>query len=286
MAAPVVFDNIPVKDGSNFPEPSIDINMTEKYAEFDSTDKARIIPEITFKSHTFKVTEVALALVACVAVITCVALAAVVASKGTNSDSNATGSTSAQKGQVELCLTEMCLRSAAHVVGARNDSIKPCDNFYQYACGRYPRMSPLDPETSSKTVFSNLYWENEEKLKKIIEAPIVRSQEFSTERKLKHYFQSCTDLYLKERARGSPIISKIFPNIGGWYVLGNWDNTSWDFKAAFNKVSIDYWTAAFFTFRVATDWLDYTKRVIEVTSRARLSNKLHVIPLPKGSSYL
>ncbi|KAK3102558.1 hypothetical protein FSP39_012180 [Pinctada imbricata] len=236
--------------------------MTEKYSEFDGVDKAKILPDIKFSSYRFKTSEVALALVAIVAVITCVALAAVVASN--KKDNNEVGKTSAQQGANTVCLTETCLKSAAYVVSCRNESIKPCENFYQYACGRYPRIAPLDPETSSKTVYSTLYYENEEKLKKIIEAPIVRSQDFSAERKVKHFFESCTDTYLKERKKGSPVINKIFPNIGGWYVLGNWDGNNWDFNQAFRKVSIDYWTAAFYTFRIATDWLDNTKRVIEL----------------------
>ncbi|KAK3103083.1 hypothetical protein FSP39_016327 [Pinctada imbricata] len=238
--------------------------MTEKYAEFDNVDKAKILPDIQIKSYTFKVTEVALALVALVAVVTCVALAALVATKGTKDDSNAMGSTSAQTGGNALCLTETCLKSAAFVVAARNESVQPCDNFYKYACGRFSKVSPLDPETSSRTIISNMYYENEVKLKNIIESPIVRSQDYSAERKIKHFFQSCTDTYRKERAKGSPIINKIFPNIGGWYVLGNWQGENWDFQQAFRKVSIDYWTAAFYTFRVATDWNDYTRRVIEL----------------------
>ncbi|XP_061180117.1 endothelin-converting enzyme 1-like [Saccostrea echinata] len=238
--------------------------MTENYAEFGkSTDRSPIVPEVTIRSYSFRVTEIALGLVAFLAVVVCIVLGTMVSSgagNGTNSPS-----TSAQTGgQNQLCVSPPCLKSASYVVSNLNTSVQPCDNFYRYACGRFKTEHPLDSETSSITVYSNMYYHNEEKLKKILESPIVRSQDYSTERKLKHYFSSCTDTYRKERAKGTPLITKVINNIGGWYVLGTFSNTSFDFHTAFRKVSVDYWTAAFYTFRVATDWYDWHKRVIEL----------------------
>lgn len=237
--------------------------MTENYAEFGkSTDRSPIVPEISIRSYTFRVTEIALGLVAFLAVVVCIVLGSMVSSgAGGGSDSP---SASAQIGQNQLCVSPPCLKSASYVVSNLNTSVQPCDNFYRYACGRFKTENPLDPETSSITVYSNMYYHNEEKLKKILESPIIRNQDYSTERKLKHYFSSCTDTYRKERAKGSPLITKVINNIGGWYVLGTFNNNSFDFQNAFRKVSVDFWTAAFYTFRVTTDWYDWSKRVIEV----------------------
>lgn len=243
--------------------------MTENYAEFGkSTDRSPIVPEISIRSFTFRVTEIALGLVAFLAVVVCIILGSMVSSGVSNGSDSP--STSAQVGQNQLCVSPPCLKSASYVVSNLNTSVKPCDNFYKYACGRFKIENPLDPETSSRTVYSNMYYHNEEKLKKLLESPIVRSQDYSTERKLKHYFSSCTDTYRKERAKGSPLITKVINNIGGWYVLGTFNNNSFDFHNAFRKVSVDYWTAAFYTFRVATDWYDWHKRVIEVIFRFSL----------------
>lgn len=239
--------------------------MTESYAEFGkSTEHSPIVPEITIRSYTFRVTEIALGLVAFLAVVVCVVLASMVSS-GSGSDGNSPSSSAQTGGQNQLCVTPPCLKSASYVVSNLNTTIHPCNNFYQYACGRFKTENPLDPETSSITVYSNMYYHNEEKLKKILESPVVRDQEYSTERKLKHYFSSCIDTYRKERARGTPLITKVINNIGGWHVLGTFSNSTFDFQRAFRKVSVDYWTAAFYTFRVVTDWYDWHKRVIEVT---------------------
>jgi hypothetical protein len=68
------------------------------------------------------------------------------------------------------------------------------------------------------------------------------------------FVSSCTNTYLKERAKGYPFLTKILPNTGGWYVLGTWNSTTWNMQDAMEKVHVDYWTNALFTFRVATDW--------------------------------
>uniref|UniRef100_A0A8W8N6L6 Neurotransmitter-gated ion-channel ligand-binding domain-containing protein n=1 Tax=Magallana gigas TaxID=29159 RepID=A0A8W8N6L6_MAGGI len=117
--------------------------MTENYAEFGkSTERFPIVPEISIRSFTFRVTEIALGLVAFLAVIVCIILGSMVSS-GVDNGSNSP-STSAQVGQNQLCVSPPCLKSASYVVSNLNTSVKPCDNFYKYACGRFKIENPLD----------------------------------------------------------------------------------------------------------------------------------------------
>lgn len=228
--------------------------MAEDYKQFDSpvSDKIPIVPSLVKKVTSIKLEELVLILALSVVSITCIVFIILYSVGG--------------KPNVveELCVTAPCLKSASYVVRNMNKSVNPCTNFYKYACGGFQINNPLDSETYSKTVYSKLYYENEEKLKKILEAPVIDRNQDSAEKKVKDMFASCTNTYYKERAKGYPLLKKVFPSTGGWYVLGTWNNSTWDMQTALEKVTVDFWTSALFTFRVITDWGNTNKRVLEV----------------------
>lgn len=243
--------------------------MAENYKEFDKSDTSPIIPEIRISTYSFRVREIILAVVSIVAVIACLVLIALVASNS-KSDENVSSVSSAQKAIRTLCTDASCLKAASYGVSNMNTSVNPCDNFYQYACGNYPTLNPLNPDVSQRTIFWNLYYENEDKLRTLLEAPATRTSSWSAEKKLKDFFMSCIDDYGKMKTGGKTFIDKVVQPLGGWDVLNTFDQESFSFQNSLQKSSIDFWTAVLFTFRVATDRYDRSNRVIEVSYRLDL----------------
>ena len=249
----------------NYGSPAPETNMVENYREFDKSDTSPIIPEIRISSYSFRIREIILGVVSVVFMVTCLILVAIVA-KNSNSDSLAinSGKTSAQIAVNTMCTEPGCLKAAAYAVANMNQSVNPCNDFYQYACGNYPNKNPLDPDVNQRTVFWNLYYDNEDRLRTILEQAPVRTSSFSSERKLKDFFMSCIDDYGKMNAGGRVFIEKIIQPLGGWDVINTFNNQTFDFQRNLEKTSIEFWTAALFTFRIVTDPYDRPNRVIEV----------------------
>ena len=243
-----------------------DNDMAENYREFDKSDTSPIIPEIRIKSYTFRIREILLGVVSVVALVTCLVLVAIVAKDHASAGSaNKAGMTSAQVAVNSLCIDPPCLKSAAYAVSNMNTSVKPCDNFFQYACGNFQKEYPLDPDFDQRTVFWDLYYDNEDKLRTILEQSPVRQSSFSAEKKVKDFFVSCIDDYGKMKAGGKVFIDKIVEPLGGWDVLNTFNASTFDFQSNLEKTSIEFWTAALFTFRVRTDPYERSRRIIEVS---------------------
>lgn len=58
-----------------------------------------------------------------------------------------------------LCLTESCITVASVVMGGLDQSVDPCKDFYNFACGGWMKSNPLPEGKSRWGTFSNL-WEH------------------------------------------------------------------------------------------------------------------------------
>uniref|UniRef100_A0A672FE20 Membrane metallo-endopeptidase-like 1 n=1 Tax=Salarias fasciatus TaxID=181472 RepID=A0A672FE20_SALFA len=97
--------------------------------------------------------------------------------------------TSAVKGNESVCTTADCVTAAARLLQNMDDSVKPCDNFYQYACGGWLERHVI-PETSSRhSIFDILRDKLEIVLKGVLET--TNEQDRDAIRKAKVLYSSC-----------------------------------------------------------------------------------------------
>uniref|UniRef100_A0A1B6F4Q7 Peptidase M13 N-terminal domain-containing protein n=1 Tax=Cuerna arida TaxID=1464854 RepID=A0A1B6F4Q7_9HEMI len=162
-----------------------------------------------------------------------------------------------------ICETDDCKKTADRILAYMDPSVRPCDDFYKFACGKFLESAELRDDTTQNSSFTQVNDILEDQLKAIVfEEP--RSDEPYPYRTMKHLFSLCLDED-KIDARGvSPALSRL-EAAGGWPVLGNWSEFGWSFldtEIRLRNLSIG--GGSLFQISVSIDAKNTSKRVIEI----------------------
>ncbi|KAL1776596.1 membrane metallo-endopeptidase-like 1 isoform X1 [Sigmodon hispidus] len=123
----------------------------------------------------------------------------------------------------DVCITPGCVLAAARILQNMDTSKKPCNNFYQYACGGWLQRHVI-PETNSRySVFDILRDELEVILKGVLEDSTVKDR--PAIEKAKILYRSCMNESVIEKRDSKPLLN-ILDVVGGWPVaMDKWTET-------------------------------------------------------------
>lgn len=166
-----------------------------------------------------------------------------------------------------VCLTPGCIHAASRALENIDDSVEPCDDFYNYACGNFIKKTLIPDEKVSVNTFSIIGDKLQEQLRALIseKAAPNDSKPFILAKDL---YKACMNKSLIEERGLKPLVD-ITNELGGWPVVtgDRWDDKSeWTWIEAvkdFRKVgySMDY----IFDFSVGIDLKNSTSRTIDVS---------------------
>lgn len=146
-----------------------------------------------------------------------------------------------------------------------DQSVEPCDDFYQFACGKFLKTTSIPDDKSSVTSFTVISDILQGQLRTMIEDPI-KPNEPKPFTLLKKLYKVCMNKTAIE-TDGLKTMKTILKDLGGWPVLDgdDWNAASFDWRQSVYKFrktgySVDY----FLDFSVGIDLKNSTNRLIDV----------------------
>jgi neprilysin len=68
----------------------------------------------------------------------------------------------------ELCLSTACITAAASILQTMDQTVEPCDDFYQYACGGWIKNTMIPEGKSLWGTFGIIEQQNQKVIRKIL----------------------------------------------------------------------------------------------------------------------
>ena len=118
------------------------------------------------------------------------------------------------------CLTKECLTTTSYVMDMMKQTLDPCKDFFQYACGGWFATNAIPSTYSSWSIDSVIIRERDQKLRNILESPIENDHRDSSEKKIKLMYQTCMDVDSID-SEGAERLMDAINSHGGWAVKGN-----------------------------------------------------------------
>lgn len=178
-----------------------------------------------------------------------------------------------------VCLTEGCVSAAAKVIENLDDTIDPCDDFYEFACGKFLRDTVIPDEQIAVMSFVTVHDKVQEQLRAIInEEPTANdSKPFAM---AKAFNKACLDLDTMEK-RGIQPMADMIQKYGGWpTVVGDlWNEHDWKWYDVIGPVLNDgLGVSLLLRMDVTTNQRNSTTRVLDVS-------KWHCLTISKSCHF-
>ncbi|KAK6179524.1 hypothetical protein SNE40_011858 [Patella caerulea] len=144
-----------------------------------------------------------------------------------------------QKDKQGACLTPGCVRVAARISDSVDTTIKPCEDFYNFACGGWMKKTIIPKGYSGYSILHEIYEDVDKILKESLEKPLV-STEAEAVKKAKRFYKSCMDESKIEALGNNPLLDFI-KGIDKWpLITSNWSDTDYDLEKLLIRISKEY----------------------------------------------
>uniref|UniRef100_A0A915P4C6 Endothelin-converting enzyme 1 n=5 Tax=Meloidogyne TaxID=189290 RepID=A0A915P4C6_9BILA len=119
-----------------------------------------------------------------------------------------------------VCLTPVCVHTAAIILNSMNATVDPCDDFFEYACGNWIKQHPIPDDAPSVSNFENLGQDLELALKDLLESgpdTLINMEETNEEavKKAKYFYQMCLN-ESEIMTSWRNVFDQVLHTFGGW----------------------------------------------------------------------
>uniref|UniRef100_A0A1W7RA40 Neprilysin n=1 Tax=Hadrurus spadix TaxID=141984 RepID=A0A1W7RA40_9SCOR len=170
---------------------------------------------------------------------------------------------------VDVCTTSSCLSTALELLDSINSSADPCEDFYEYACGKWiATYSGLGSNKLQKAAINSLFELNAhiQNARKDPEMP-------SSVRKISQAYHICSE-YRELTETDAAWLRQTLQLVGGWPMIDkNWDETKYHWERNLAQAFHSLFITTPFSFVIDVNPFDTNTFIIQIFQQLKESMK-------------
>lgn len=142
------------------------------------------------------------------------------------------------KEEVKPCQRSSCVEAAGKMLAKMDEKIKPCHDFFDYACDTFVKTAAVPPHYRKYGTFQIVNDNNEAIVKRALDEPdyVYKGQNSTAIQKAKLYYRTCINEDAYEKVPHDEL-KKVIKDLGSWPVLddkvaGKFDPKTWKVEHA------------------------------------------------------
>ncbi|UJR10830.1 hypothetical protein I4U23_015017 [Adineta vaga] len=153
----------------------------------------------------------------------------------------------------DVCLSPYCIKAADYLIDSIDQSIEPCEDFYQFSCGTWLKNTRIPDDASAQNTFRILDKKLDDNIIDLLSTTSNNeADELHCVTNARRLYSSCVDEATIENEGIHPILSLINTEFGGWPILQgeSWNNATFNLSKLLLKLRQYNYN---FIYRINTD---------------------------------
>lgn len=131
-----------------------------------------------------------------------------------------------------ICATPYCIKAADYLLESIDESVEPCEDFYQFSCGTWLENIRIPDDANSVNTFRILDKQLDDNMIDLLASTSNESIELQSVANARHLYSSCTNETNIDAEGVERILSLIDTEFGGWPILQgeSWNESTFNFS--------------------------------------------------------
>lgn len=136
-----------------------------------------------------------------------------------------------------VCVNKKCVEASSRMNEYMDSRVNPCDDFYQFSCGKWLENVQIPSGYSKWTSFAEVSEKNHLKLKTILDKLHPLKNDSEAVNKVHMFYKACRD-YKWIEENGMKSLKGLIKQIGSWGLWNTteWNDEDWSFEQALTKI--------------------------------------------------
>ncbi|CAF1545501.1 unnamed protein product, partial [Adineta ricciae] len=181
----------------------------------------------TWSSSTWTILTLLLGAVSCVLFITTITLAVLY-----GIERNDIKESIKLDNNTSFCLTPYCINAANYLLQSIDESVDPCENFYNFTCGKWMNKSVIPDDELDASVLTSLANELNQRIIDLLTTSSTNNNELQSISNARILYASCINEDAIETDSLKTILSFIDTELGGWPIIkgSNWSTLNYSLE--------------------------------------------------------